>query len=127
MASMRTRKGQQSNAVQKAASAARTAAKAVKDAKTLMEKNSKLPPAMSKEEVQTLIQTTVTTTLMSLGIHARNDTEIDEFRKDMEYMHAWRLSIQRAGKVGFITTITVACGGFLSMLWIGFKAMTGHP
>lgn len=123
---MRTRAGQQTNAVQKANSASRIAAKAVADAKKLMEQNAKLAPAMTQEQVEVLIQTVVTRTLTGLGIHARNDDEIDEFRKDMEYMHAWRLSIQRAGRVGFVTTITIAIGGVLSMLWLGFKVLAGH-
>ena len=124
---MATRKTQcQNEAIQKIASASRVAKKAVADAKKLLEQNAKHAPALTKEEIQDLIQNTVTQTLSSLGIHTRTDGDIDDFRKDMEYMHAWRLSIQRAGKVGLISTITVACGGMLSMLWLGFKAMTGH-
>lgn len=123
-----TRAGREREAIAKSAAALRLAKKASKDASDLIIKQAQMVPPMNKVDMEELISKTVLKTLASVGIHVQTDEAVEEFRKDMDYTRAWRKTIQRGTKTGFITMITVAVTGFLGMVVVGFRMwLLGHP
>lgn len=79
--------------------------------------------SMSRPEIEELVSSTVKQTLAEIGLHIKSEEDIEQLRRDWQYLRAWRESIQKGSKVGWYTFITVAVTGFLSMLFLGAQAM----
>lgn len=123
-----TKAGREREAIAKAAAALRLAKKAAKDAHDLILKQGQMTPPMNKDDMEELIAKTVIKTLASVGIHVKDDEAIEEFRKDMAYTRAWRTTIQKSTKTGWLTAITVITTGFLGVLWVAARIFfLGHP
>ena len=82
---------------------------------------------MTEEELHKAIQTTVHETLFQIGIAVDNNIDIIEFRKDMDALRDWRLSVNAVKSKGLVAAIGIITAGVLAMLWVGFKAaILGH-
>lgn len=129
MTAMRkTKAGKEREALAKAAAAVRIANKAAREAAAVLAKQSQMQPPMTKDDMEELIAKTVIKTLASVGIHVKDDEAIEEFRKDMAYTRAWRTTIQKSTKTGWLTAITVITTGFLGVLYVAIRIFfTGHP
>lgn len=124
----KTKKGEEKQALAKASAAIRVANKAARDAALVLAKQSSFSPPMSKDDMEDMMSRVVLKTLQGVGIHVQNDEAIEEFRQDMQYMRAWRKTIQKTTKTGWVTFVTVAVTGFLGVLWVALRiAFTGHP
>lgn len=51
--------------------------------------------------------------------------EQKEVRSDFSYIRRLRRASEKIGNVGITAMITVLVGGFISALWLGFKAAVG--
>lgn len=120
--------GRQKNAVQKAASAARVARKAVKDAEKLLRSQ---PTPLTTDQVEEIVERVskkvIDTTFKQLGVHLDKDEDVDQLRKDLEYTRAWRLAIQKTGSKAWYSIVAVIATGFLAVLFTAAKFFfTGH-
>lgn len=102
--------------------AATAAAKAVVAAQT---------PVLTKDELEKLAeavaQKVIVSTFKQFGVNLTDDDAVENFRKDMEYSHAWRETIQKGTRTGLLTIMTVAATGFAAIIWQAFRlATTGH-
>lgn len=124
----KTKTGEEKQALAKAVAAVRVANKAARDAAAVLAKQSQMSPPMSKDELEEMMARVVLKTLSGVGIHVKDDEAIEEFRQDMAYTRAWRKTVQRTTKTGWVTFVTVAVTGILSVLVVGFRMVTlGHP
>jgi hypothetical protein len=122
-------KGDELDAVQRANSAARLAAKAVKDAARLIALNKQAVPPMTKVEMEELIAKTTSATMALtfklLGVNIKDDEDLEQFRKDMEYARAWRLAVQKGTRMSFTVTLTIILTGLAGVIALGFKTWLG--
>jgi hypothetical protein len=58
--------------------------------------------------------------LMRQVAHMAADSE---FRKDMEHVRAWRMSMDSIKSKGILTAVGILMSGFLAALWMGFKQL----
>lgn len=124
----KTKSGEEKQALAKAAAAVRIAQKAAREASAVLAKQAQMSPPMTKDELEEMMARVVLKTLSSVGIHVKDDDDIEEFRKDMAYTRAWRTTIQKSTKTGWLTAITVITTGFLGVLYVAAKIFfTGHP
>ena len=87
-----------------------------------------MPKMLTSDQIEEMIQKTVVQTLTGLGIHVRTDEEVEALRKDFAYTRAWRETIQRSTRTGWLTFVTVAVTGFLGMLVVAVRLyFLGHP
>lgn len=115
-------------ALAKAAAAIRVANKAAETAKKVLAAQSQSPKTLTQEQIEELIQKTVVQTLTGIGIHVRTDEEIDELRKDFAYTRAWRQTISKTTRTGWLTFVTVAVTGFIGFLYVAARIwLLGHP
>lgn len=117
--------GTEREAIAKAASAIRVAKKASDQATRVLA--SQTTP-ITEQQVEKIVKDTVAQTLAAMGIIIDDPKEMLEFRKDVEYMRAWRETIQSGRAVSMKVIFTVFVTGLLAMLWTAFKVVTtGHP
>jgi hypothetical protein len=84
--------------------------------------------ALTSEELEQLIQRVVHATLANIGIIADTPEEAAKLRQDFAYTRAWRETIQKGTRTGWLTFVTVAVTGFLGTLVVGIRYyFTGHP
>ncbi len=76
---------------------------------------------LTSEEIEKIVEKSVMATFSKLGIHMKTDEEADEYRADMAYTRAWRLTIQKGTRTGWLTFVTVAVTGFIGVLIMGLK------
>lgn len=117
--------GDDRQALAKASAAVRVAKQASDQAARVLASQAKM---LTEDQVEQIVQKTVTTTLAALGIVISDPKEVMEFRRDVEYMRAWRVTIQQGRSIGFKSLITVFVGGVIALMWTSFKLLTtGHP
>lgn len=120
--------GVEREALAKAAAAIRVANKAAETAKKVLAAQSQSPKTLTQEQIEELIQKTVVQTLTGIGIHVRTDEEIDELRKDFAYTRAWRQTISKTTRTGWLTFVTVAVTGFIGFMYVAARIwLLGHP
>jgi hypothetical protein len=84
----------------------------------------------------------VTTTLKSIGIDVDDPIEAQkefylmrevsrmaadaEFRKDLEHVRAWRVSMDEIKSKGILAAMTIVFTGLLTAIWLGIKQLI-HP
>ena len=120
--------GKEKEALAKASAAIRVANKAAETARKVLAAQSQMPKMLTSDQIEEMIQKTVVQTLTGLGIHVRTDEEVEALRKDFAYTRAWRETIQRSTRTGWLTFVTVAVTGFFGMLVVAVRLyFLGHP
>lgn len=74
--------------------------------------------AVTDEEIRKLVAQTVADTLLTLGIDARNPTEL---QADMLHLREWRQSVNTIKKQGLITAVGIIVAGLIGLVWIAVK------
>jgi uncharacterized membrane protein len=82
---------------------------------------------LTREEIEEIVAAAVMKTFSNLGIHLATEADVDSLRKDLEYTRAWRLAIQRGGRMGMGTAIAIMVSGLLGALLLGIKAVFHVP
>ena len=73
-------------------------------------------------DIDAVVLKTIATILTSFGIEEEDRKEL---QADFRHLRRWRKSVEQTQTYAFKTIITVLVTGFLGMVWMGFKAMTG--
>jgi hypothetical protein len=84
----------------------------------------------------------VKTTLRSIGIDVEDPIEAQkefflmrevsrmaadaEFRKDLEHVRAWRMSMDEIKSKGILVAFTIVITGILTAIWMGIKQLLNH-
>jgi hypothetical protein len=84
---------------------------------------------MSRDEIESAaeaaVQRAIAGLLVSFGIDAADQKERTELRANFIHLRRRRKSVEQAQSYTVTAVITVAIGGVLGALWLGFKTMLG--
>lgn len=87
-------------------------------------------PPMTEDDMERLIERVsthvITETFRTLGINVKDEKEVAEYRRDIEYGRAWRLAVQRGTRMSMGVAITVIVTGFFAMIAMGVKSWVFH-
>lgn len=73
---------------------------------------------MTEYELKKIIENTVNTTLIQLGIDHDDPLEM---QRDFMHLREWRQSMERMKNKSMATAIGIVIAGFCAALWMGFK------
>lgn len=76
--------------------------------------------ALKKEEVEKIVQETVSEIFIRLGIPSGDPIEV---QKDMQHLRQWRKSMESVQSKGILTIVGIAISGTVAAIWLGFKEM----
>lgn len=79
---------------------------------------------LSKDELRTLIRETVTETMVSLGIQAQNQTEM---QRDFQFMRDLRTATTNMKRKASMVAITALITSLLTAVWLGIKTILSGP
>ncbi len=77
---------------------------------------------LTANDVDHVAIATMATILKSFGL---DEEERLEIKADFSHLRRWRKSVEQTQTYAFKTIVTVLVGGFLGMVWLGFKTMLG--
>lgn len=73
---------------------------------------------ITQEQIRDIVEDTVRTTLMTLGVDANNPLE---FQKDMAHVRNWRQSVETVKRQSLMTAIGILTTGAVGVLWMAIK------
>lgn len=83
---------------------------------------------LNKAEIEDIVEKTVIKTLGELGIDLSTPEGRKEWIEDQFYTRAWRKTVQKGARTGFLTMVTVLVTGMLGVIYVGIQVMLGgHP
>ena len=75
-----------------------------------------------RDDVDTIVQRAVATTLTSFGIEEEDRREV---RADLQHLRRWRKSVEQAQSYTFKAVVTVIATGLVGAIWLGVKVVLG--
>ncbi len=80
----------------------------------------KQPVILSKEELHSMMKSTVKETLISLGLDMSDPIEV---QRDFQFIRDWRETTESVKKKTVFAVVSVLVLGLLGMLWLGLKGV----
>lgn len=77
---------------------------------------------LHEDHIDDTVLRTITTLMTSFGLEEEDRREL---QADFRHLRRWRKSVEQTQTYAFKTIITVLVGGFLGVVWLGFKTMLG--
>ncbi len=77
---------------------------------------------LNEPDIDKVALKTIATLLTSFGI---DENDRAELKADFSHLRRWRKSVEQTQTYAFKTIVTVLVGGFLGVVWLGFKTMLG--
>jgi hypothetical protein len=75
---------------------------------------------LTRDEISLVVQETVKTTLLSMGIDAADPIEM---QRDFQTLRDWRRASTAIRSKGLMTLVGILAAGLLGALWIGVKSV----